>query len=262
MELKLPVVEKVSVGKAAAPVHEAAPGPTLEGPKAPPGSPRAKLEHIAEGNIAEAFAAPQENPLPSREVTQQLLTEANQALLDAQDARLLFSAIATQAADTPLGNQMRIDTLRMLGDFAPMQEKIKALNLPADDPTNNALIQTIQQYNEKYPTNAVPLENLTALTLADLLQTDTKLAGAVWEGITGQAGLTGFHLEPKRILQIAELDITQKNMENAKALFTPMQEWKQPPASFMEKFTPTLMIGAMGIMFITQMATGEQQSGH
>jgi hypothetical protein len=282
-EQQIPKVEKVVAATATAKPKESPKVSIPPEEKAAPGTPRATLEKIAEGQPVLEATTPAEH-MPDREIVQQLLSEANALLLDAQDVRLLLTSLATQAVDSPLGNQMRADTLRMLAEIKPesippelaphvrtMQEKIQTLDLPPEHAEQNALVQTIENFNANHPNEAVPTELInqiksgkrdSASTLAQLLQSNTPLAADVWKGLTGQEGFTGFAPTPERILQLAELDLTPENMLKAEAIFTTVQNTKEPPATLLDTIQGPIMIGALGLMFLSQIATGENAGGH
>lgn len=250
----------------------------------PNGTSRKTLEDIAAGKpVAEAVAPKvEQTPLPDREVVSQLLAEANTLLLELKDLRILMAAVATQGADTPLGNQMRIDTLRMISSMtnenmppesvvklAELQKKIGDLKLPPVKPEDSQLLQTISQYNEKHPDKAVPAEILDQLKsgkveapqiAAQVLQSNTELAAEVWKGITGQENFTGFDPTPENILALTQLDPTPENLEKMKAVFGSAKQAKES-FDFVGKVVPGIMMGALAIMFITQISGIEQGGG-
>jgi hypothetical protein len=280
-------------GAAAPPKPEAAkakPTPPKEKPvatkdtkPATAGGARKTLEDIASGkSVAEAVnPVVEQAPLPDREVVSQILSEANSLLLDLKDMRILIAAVATQGADTPLGNEMRIDTLRMVANMsnenmapesvvklAALQKKIQDLKLPEAVPANSQLVQTISQYNEAHPDKAVPTEILDQLTsgqvespqiAAKLLQSNTDLAAEVWKGITGQEGFTGFNPTPENILALTQLEATPENVAKMQAVFGSAKQAKES-FDFVGKVVPGIMLGALGIMFITQIS-GIEQAG-
>lgn len=243
-----------------------------------------KLEDIAAGKpLAEVFSPQTEQaPLPDREVVSQILTEANSLLLDLKDMRILLAAVATQAADTPMGNEMRIDVLRMIVNMsnehmapesvvklAQIQKKISDLHLPEANPEQSQLLQTISQYNEAHPDKAVPSEILDQLKTgkvessrlaAQVLQSNTELAAQVWKEITGQENFSGFHPTPENILALTEMDTTPDNLKKMNAIFGAIKQAKEP-VDMMGKIVPTMMIGMMGIMFITQIGGVDQGGG-
>ncbi len=245
---------------------------------------RKTLEDIAAGKpVAEAVAPKVEQaPLPDREVVSQLLSEANSLLLDLKDLRILMAAVATQGADTPLGNEMRVDTLRMISGMsnenmppdsvvklAELQKKIGDLKLGEVKPEDSQLIQTISHYNEAHPDKAVPTELLDQLKsgkveapqmAAQLLQSNTDLAAEVWKGITGQENFTGFNPTPENILALTQLDPTPENLEKMKAVFGTGKQAKES-FDFVGKVIPGIMMGALAIMFITQISGIEQGGG-
>lgn len=242
------------------------------------------LEDIAAGKpLVDVFAPQTEQaPLPDREVVSGLLQEANQLLLDLKDMRILMSAVATQGADTPLGNEMRIDTLRMISSMsnenmppesvvklAELQKKIGDLNLPAAKPEDSQLLQTIQHYNEAHPDKTVPTEVLDQLKsgqveapqiAAKLLQSNTELAAEVWKNLTGEEHFTGFNPTPENILALTQLEATPENMAKMNAVFGSAKQAKES-FDFVGKVVPGIMMGALAIMFITQISGIEQGGG-
>ena len=248
------------------------------------GGARKTLEDIAAGKpVAEAVAPKVEQvPLPDREVVSQLLSEANSLLLDLKDLRILMAAVATQGADTPLGNELRVDTLRMISGMsnenmapesvvklAELQKKIGDLKLGPVKPEESQLIQTISHYNEAHPDKSVPAEILDQLKsgkveasqiASQLLQSNTELAAEVWKGITGQENFTGFNPTPENILALTQLDPTPENLEKMKAVFGTAKQAKES-FDFVGKVIPGIMMGALAIMFITQISGIEQGGG-
>lgn len=245
---------------------------------------RKTLEDIAAGKPVSEAVAPkvEQAPLPDREVVSQLLAEANSLLLDLKDLRILMAAVATQGADTPLGNEMRIDTLRMISGMsnenmppesvvklAELQKKIGDLKLGPVKPEDSQLIQTISHYNEAHPDKAVPAEILDQLktgkveasqVASQLLQSNTELAAEVWKDITGQENFTGFNPTPENILALTQLDPTPENLEKMKAVFGTAKQGKES-FDFVGKVIPGIMMGALAIMFITQISGIEQGGG-
>lgn len=249
---------------------------------------RKTLEDIAAGKPVSEAVAPkvEQAPLPDREVVSQLLAEANSLLLDLKDLRILMAAVATQGADTPLGNEMRIDTLRMISGMsnenmppesvvklAELQKKIGDLKLGPVKPEDSQLIQTISHYNEAHPDKAVPAEILDQLktgkveasqVASQLLQSNTELAAEVWKDITGQENFTGFNPTPENILALTQLEPTPENLAKMQAVFGSAKQAKES-FDFVGKVIPGIMMGALAIMFITQISgidTGAGGGGH
>lgn len=249
-------------------------------------SARSTLEAIANGTpVAEATALKVENvPMPDREQVLKLLEETNALLLELRDMRLLVSAVATQAADTPLGNEMRIETLRMIRDMKTetvppdqitaitiLQEKIKGLHLPDANPKTSALIPIITTYNETHPDQTVPQTVIdqiqsgnrdTASTVAQFMQSNPDLAQDVWKQLTGVDGFSGLHPNATNVLQLAGIATTPENLAKANEIFgkaarmTPQQK-----ESIITELTPMFMGGALILMFLTQTATGQGEGG-
>lgn len=206
-------------------------------------SARATLEEIAKGApVAEATAPKTEAaPLPDREKVDALLSQANELLLDLRDMRLAVTALATNAADTPLGNETRIDTLKMLAKMSnegmppdavlrlsDLQKQIADLKLPDKQPGESALLPVIDAYNQAHPDQAVPAEVVNqiksgdrdaATTVAQLLQTNQDLASGVWKELTGVEGFQGLNFTPQNVLELAGLPATKENLSKADELF-------------------------------------------
>lgn len=214
------------------------------------------------------------------------LSQANSLLLDTRDPRILISAIATRCVDTPLGNETRIGTLKMIekmsnADMSPtaviqldaVKKQIADLKLPDINPAESALIPVITRYNEAHPDKAVPTEVINQIksgnrdagsTVAQLLQTDTQLAGDVWKELTGIEGFTGLqHIEPGHILDLAGIPQTKENVAKANEIFgkvaaMPLKE----EISFGEGLQKTVMAGGLLLMFFTQIISDKGGGGH
>lgn len=280
------------------------PSPKPEVPKAPPipeakpsapvlskekpttagsGAARSALEEIAAGKpVAEAIK-PIENT-PSRETVTALLTEANTLLLELRDMRLLMTSLATQAADTPLGNEVRLGALRDLqtidtqtfppeqaAQIAQLQEKIKTLNIPQAKPEDSAALPLIARYNETHPDSSVPPQIIDQIrtgkreaagVVAQLLQSNDDLAAITWKELTGVEGFTRLTLTPGVMLDLAGIPKTEENMKKAGEIFsTATGGMKEPPPAFKEQAMMGVMYRALAIMFVSQMATGGDQGG-
>jgi len=260
---------------------------SAEKPATAPGqvSARGQLEAIAKGTpVAEATAPKtEEAPLPDREKVNELLDECNKLLLELRDKRLVLTSLASQAANTPLGNEMRIDTLRMISkmsneDMPPdavikldaLQKQITDLKLPDAKPDQSALLPIITAYNTAHPDKAVPPQVVdqiksgnrdAASTVAQFLQTTPDLAQPVWKELTGVEGFNGLQLTPNNLLELAKLPTTPENLAKAKEMFGTISKMSaKEQTSFKEAFMPTLMLGALGLMFFTQI-TGQEGGG-
>lgn len=250
------------------------------------GTARSTLESIANGTPVKEATTPKTEsaPTPDREKVNAMLAEANSLLLELRNMRLTITALASQAADTPLGNEMRMDTLRMIGkmnnaDMPPdavikldaLQKQIAELKLPDAMPEQSALLPVIASYNEAHPDKAVPPQVVdqiksgnrdAASSVAQFLQTNTDLAQPVWKELTGVEGFSGLHLTPSNVLELAKLPTTPENLAKANEMFGIMA--KLPPkdqAGLVESLTPMVMVGALGLMFFTQIATGQGEGG-
>ena len=244
---------------------------------------RKKLQDIADGKPVLDVISP-ENPTISKETAMQILTEANALLLDMKDLRLVISSLATQSADTPLGNQMRMETLLMLKEIAPesvdpqlaprlaaLQEKLSALPLSKANPTENPLVSIIQEYNISHPHQRVPEELLAKIQSGDvksseilvkILESNKPLAQVVWKELTQkQNEFKGFNPQPDTMLELAGLPLTKENMKKAEAIFASALPLKEKP-NLVSTMMSGVVSGALLLMFISQMAGGDQQQGH
>jgi len=247
-------------------------------------SARGTLEKIAKGMpVSEATGVAEQ--MPDKEAMTRLLSESNDLLLELRDMRLLVTAIATQSADTPLGNETKLEALRMIRDMktdglspeqvtsvTKIQEEIRALSLPDVNPSDSALIPVISAYNEAHPDAAVPKEGLdqiasgnkdTATAVAGLMQSSPDLAADIWKQLTGVDGFSGLRPTPTNILQLAGIPTTPENMAKANEMFGVIS--KLPLAKQRvetDKLLGTAMLGGLMIMFFTQLATGEGGGGH
>lgn len=261
------------------------PGATTvaEKPTATPGSARSTLEEIAAGTPV-AEATKQMEHTPSREAVTALLSEANLLLLELRDMRLLMSSLATQAADSPMGNEVRLDALRSLRNidtqgFPPeqaaqitlLQDKITALKLPDPVPENSAVLPLISRYNETHPDSQVPAQVIDQIrtgkreateTVAQLLQSNDDLAQMTWKELTGVDGFTTLRPTPGVMLDLAGIPKTDENMKKAAEIFSVATGgMKEPPPGFKEQAMMGAMYGALAIMFVSQLATGGEQGG-
>lgn len=234
---------------------------------------------------ADAPKTTETQPKLDREKITEVLTQANSLLLDSRDPRILISAIATQCADTPLGNETRIGTLKMIekmsnADMSPtaviqldaVKKQIADLKLPDINPAESALIPIITRYNEAHPDKAVPTEVIdqiktgnrdAAHTTAQLLQTDTQLAGDVWKDLTGVEGFTGLHPTPENIIDLAGLPATNENIAKANEIFGKVAVMSpQEQISFGEALQKVAMAGGLLLMFFTQIISDKGGGGH
>ncbi len=250
---------------------------------AEPGSARATLEDIAAGTPVAEAAKAHENT-PSRETVSALLSEANTLLLELRDMRLLMTSLATQAADTPLGNEVRLDALRSLqaidiqtfppeqaAQITQLQEKIKALNIPEPKPEESSALPLITRYNETHPDAPVPPQVIDQIrtgkreateTVAQLLQTNDDLASMTWKELTGVDGFTRLTPTPGVMLDLAGIPKTDENMKKAEEIFgSAASSMTEPAPGFKEQAMMGVMYGALAIMFVSQLATGGEQGG-
>ena len=250
--------------------------------KQPVGVARKQLEDIAAGKPVLETINAQENFL-SREVVKQLLDEANALLLDMKDVRLLMSSLATQSADTPLGKQMQMETLRMLKeipldgvspDIAPqltaLQTKLGALPIPEANTVDNPLISTIQSFNITHPDQRVPEEILAKIQsgdvkssemIASILESNQQLSQTVWKELTGQEEFKGFAPTPEIILDLSGITKSPENLKKAQEIFATAAPLKEKP-DMVGKLMSGMLIGALSLQFISQMAAGEGQTQH
>lgn len=290
-----PPVEKAEAGTARATLEKIAAGVPVaeattpaEAPKTPPEAPYAAKTATAPAEVAapaQAQLTPEatQEALPNREEVTKLLGEANALLLELRDFRLLVTAVATQAVDTPLGSQMRAEALRMLGEMkleglpaeprarlTSLQEKIKALNLPAVKPEESALLTLVNKHNELNPDQKVPeavVEKIKAGKLevapavADLLHTNSPFSQAVWKELTGREGFSELPVTADNILALSGLPPTPENTQAISEMFGKAKTMKEK-ASVMGMLLPGLMVGAMGFMFLSQLASSPEGGGH
>lgn len=247
---------------------------------------RGTLEQIAKGVPVTEATAPQKEALPSNEAMKALLEEGNAILLELKDMRLVANAIATQAADTPLGKEVQADALRniltMSAEGLPpeqqvklleFQNKIKDMKLPEPNPSESAVLGILTSYNELHQDTPIPNEAIDAVrsgekgaatTVSQMMQTNNELAQMVWKDLTGQDNMTSLNLSrPGIILDLAGLPQTEENKKKIAEMFTKIQsgEMKAPPASFGEQAYMGIMYLMLGIIAFSQIALGEGGGG-
>lgn len=247
----------------------------------PTGIARKQLEEIAAGKPVLDTVAEQ---TITKEQATQLLNEANALLLDMKDMRLLISSLATQAIDTPLGNHLQMETLLMLKNIRPdslspelaprliaLQTKLNELPLKTPNPADNPLITTIQHYNITHPDSRVPEELLAKIQSSDvkspelvtqILESNQPLAQVVWQELTGKPDFKGFTPTPELMLDLSGFPHTKENLEKAQAILPASMPLKEK-SDMIGKLMSGVLVGALGIQFVSQMAAPEgQQSGH
>lgn len=245
---------------------------------------RGTLEKIAKGTpVLEATAAPVMEAPPNREAASALLSEANGILLDLKDMRLLVNSIATQAADTPLGNELRYDALRAIATMeteglasepaaklVELQGKIKALNLPPAIPEASALIPLIEGYNATHQDKPLPADIVMSIkkgdravapSVAQLLQTNNDLAAMTWKELTGVDGFTKLSPSPSVMLDLSGLPKTPENMKKANDMFSDIKKMNKPPSDFGDKAIMGIVYAATGLQAFIQIAMPEASSG-
>jgi len=241
---------------------------------------RKTLQKIAEGtSVLEATSAPAVEALPSREEATALLSEANAILLDLKDMRLLVNSIATQAADTPLGNELRMDALRSMATMETeglpsnqavkiieLQGKINALNLPPAIPEASALIPIVEAYNAAHQDKPLPADIVMSIkkgdraiapSVAQLLQTNDELAAMTWKELTGIEGFTKLSPSPSVMLDLSGLPKTEENMKKANDMFAAMKKMTKPPSDFGDKAIMGVVYAATGLQAFIQIAMPE-----
>lgn len=245
---------------------------------------RGTLKKIADGTpVLEATQAPALEALPSREAATALLSEANAILLDLKDMRLLVNSIATQAADTPLGNELRMDALRSIAAMETerlpsdqavkvieLQQKISALNLPPAIPEASALIPIVEAYNAAHPDKPLPEDIVMGIkkgdraiapSAAQLLQTNDELAAMTWKELTGIEGFTKLSPSPSVMLDLSGLPKTPENMKKAEGMFADMKKMNKPPSVFSDSAIMGVVYGMTGLQFFIQIAMPEAAQG-
>ncbi len=251
-------------------------------PKAPESGARATLEKIATGTPVMEATKPPEN-LPNRETVTALLNEANTLLLDMKDLRLWMNAIATQAADTPLGNEVRLEALRSMltvngsglppetaGQLSDLQDRIRALKLPEKNPAESAVVATLTRYNESHPDTKVPDDVMEAVksgktdgaeAVAKMMQSDKDLAEMTWKELTGVDGFTELTPSPEAMLDLAGIAKSPENIAKAQEIFGIVREMKEPGA-WKESLVMNFMYFALFMQFFNSIALGEGGGGH
>jgi len=246
---------------------------------------RGTLEQIAKGvPVLEATtAAPMTEALPSKEAAQGLLAEANTILLELKDMRLLVNAIATQAADTPMGKELQMDALRAIAametegmppepatKLIELQSKIKGLNLPPAIPEASALIPIIEAYNSMHQDKPLPADIVTGIktgdraiapAVAQMLQTNNDLAAMTWKEITGIDGFTKLSPSPSVILDLSGIPKTPENMKKANDMFSDIRKMNKPPNEFADKAVMGIVYAATGLQAFIQIAMPEASQG-
>ncbi len=245
---------------------------------------RGTLQKIADGtSVLEATATPAVEALPSRETATALLAEANAILLDLKDMRLLVNSIATQAADTPLGNELRIDALRALTTMETeglpsdqavklieLQGKINALNLPPAIPEASTLIPILEGYNAMHQDKPLPADLIMSIkkgdravapSIAQLLQTNNELAAMTWKELTGVEGFTKLSPSPSVMLDLSGLPKTPENMKKATDMFADIKKMSKPPSDFGDKAIMGVVYAATGLQAFIQIAMPEAAQG-
>jgi len=244
---------------------------------------RGVLEEIAKGTPVQEAISQKPEQLPDRETVTGLLSEANMMLLELRDMRLLVNSVATQAADTPLGNEVRISALRNIlaietqglppaaaAQLTKLQEKINMLNLSEQKPENSALLGVMTSYNESHPDKAIPQDVLDAVrsgtkdaasTVSQMLQTNNDLAQIAWKDITGIDGFTKLTPSPGIILDLAGIPKNPENMKKANEIFGSVKQMKAPSSDIGQNIMMGAMYGAMGLQFFMQIASPESSGG-
>ncbi|MFZ5534865.1 MAG: hypothetical protein ACOY3M_01785 [Patescibacteria group bacterium] len=248
---------------------------------------RGTLEQIAKGVPVHEATAAKTEALPSREAATALLAEANTILLELKDMRLLVNAIATQAADTPLGNEMQMGALRALAametDGLPsdtalklveLQTKINDLNIPPANPQESAILPILEQYNTLHPENPLPPDIADSIrsgsrdsvpAVAQLLQTNNELAAMTWKQLTGVEGFTKLSPSPNVMLDLAGIPKTPENMKKASEMFGEVKKAEKPPSQLSDQVTMGIVYAAVGLQAFIQIATpesAEHTGGH
>lgn len=255
---------------------------SAEKPMSPPGTARRTLEEIASGKSVIEATKPQEN-LPSREAVTALLNEGNILLLDTKDMRLWTNAVATQAADTPLGNEVRMTALKSMlsiktdglppeqaNQMTELQAKIKSLNLPDKKPEDSAVVSVITSYNEAHPDSPVPQEVIDRIksghlesseAVATLLQSNPDLAKATWKELTGVEDFSGLNPSPEAMLDLAGIPKSPENVAKAQEIFGSVKQMKEPGIMW-DGFAMNFMYFALFLQFFNAIALGESGGGH
>lgn len=249
---------------------------------------RGALQKIADGPKEETTQAEQTAELgPDKEKVDAMLSQGTQLLLDAGDKRATLTALAHQAAPTPLGMELRRDVIQSIAEMKPnnltpeqaktlagLQNDIALLNMPKTDPARSEFAKFLEEYSTQNPEKAVPPSIIEAVRtnkldratqMANILQSDTTLSAKLNEQFKGdRAEPLSNVATPEGLLKAAGISTTPENTAKATKLLEPPPMPDPKSLKSMTEFVmPTLMGVALASMFMNQFTgTGEGGGGH
>lgn len=214
---------------------------------------------------------------PKTEQINQTLTNASQAFLNAGDRRVLLSALARQAGPTPLGNELRRDTLEMIRNsdlpgFENLKKEIADMNLPKTDPAQSQLVSFLERHNKTHPGGEVPAELIDAVKtgkmesaplVARALQENSALSEQLWTELIGKDKPRPQLTTPDGLLGAAGLEKNDANRARVEAMFKPLRVKKEVNINLGD-MVPSILGGMMLLSFVTQLAMTDsgQSQGH
>ena len=265
------------------PQPEVPPATPQPPPEAVPAEPPASSEPVTKEDARtalEEIAKPQIQASPEVEENPRvdgILTDASQLYLDAKDNRLLLTALARQAGPTPLGNELRRDTLDMIGKtdtpgFETLKKEIADMNLPKTDPAQSQLVSFMERYNSTHPGQEVPTELIEAVKtgkmesaplVARALQENSALSEQLWMELIGKDKPRPQLTMPDGLLGAANLEVNDANRGKAESLFKPLRMKKDVNINLGD-MVPSVLGGMMLLSFVTQLAMTDsgQSQGH
>lgn len=261
---------------------------SAESPPHPPEKPpelknaRSVLQEIAAGPQPEQTA----ELGPNKEKVNSILTAGTQLLLDAGDHRATLTALARQAAPTPLGTELRRDVIHAIAEMKPtkltpeqtatltnLQKDIAALELPKTDSAKSEFAKFLEEYSQQNPDKAIPAPIIEAVRtnrldraaqMANILQSDTTLSAKLNEQFKGDRIEPLANVAtPDGLLKAAGLSATPENMANATKLLEP----PPPPdpkstRKISDMAMSTLMFACLATMFMSQFTgSGGSEAG-
>lgn len=281
-------------GNAAIPPSPETPNSALEKSPAPEDA-RKTLEAIAAGPDKEGTPKiPDQADLnkpeqtaelgPNKEKVDSILSQGSQLLLDAGDRRATLTALAHQAAPTPLGMELRRDVVQAIAEMkltkltpeqtatlTSLQKDIAALDMLKTDPARSEFAKFLDEYSTENPDKAIPAPIIEAIRtnkldraaeMANILQTDSKLSAKLNEQFKGDRTEPLNNVAtPDGLLKAAGLPATPENTANVAKLLEPPPPPDPKSAHAISDFVmPTLMGVALVSMFLNQF-TGSGESG-
>lgn len=238
---------------------------------------RSVLQEIAAGPQPEQAA----EIGPNKEKVNAILTAGTQLLLDAGDRRAQLLALARQVDSTPIGIELRRDTIQMIAEIKPtkltpegqkqliqLQKEIESLKLPKTDPSRSEFAKFLETYNKEFPDKAVDATTIesirtnkegAALAITQVLQGDTVLSAKLWEQMKGKKLETPNVSSPEAMLKAAGLEVTQDNIAKAQKLSEPPKT--KEPITMGDVAMPTIMLTALLAILMSQLSTPEGGGG-